>query len=91
MKKIFLIVLFLIIPLIAQAIDEKEFLQMKARALIAEANLYQSKLSEAQKTIQEFIKELDYKGYMATQDGTIIEKSKPVEPVKEKPKESKKP
>jgi hypothetical protein len=56
---------------------EREELQWKARALVAEANLFQSKLSEAQKTIQEFLKELDSKGYMATQDGTIIEKPKP--------------
>ncbi len=69
---------------------EKEELQWKARALIAEANLYQSKLSEAQKTIQDFVKELDAKGYMADRDGNIIEKPKPpVKPVEPEKKDKK--
>lgn len=66
---------------------EKEELQLKARALVAEANLAQSNTqlwqirgTEAQKAIQEFIKELDQKGFMATPDGNIVEKTKPVAP-----------
>lgn len=61
--------------------DEKETLQWKARALVAEANLLQTRLGDAQRAIQDFIKELDAKGYMVTQDGTVIEKPKPVSPV----------
>ncbi len=55
---------------------EKEEYQWRARALVAEANLLQIRLVEAQKTIQDFIKELDLKGFMVSQDGSIMEKPK---------------
>ncbi len=69
---------------------EKEELSLKARALVAEANLAQSNAAlwqirgtEAQKAIQDFIKEIDQKGFMATPDGNIVEK--PKAPVESKP------
>ena len=94
MKKILKVLGLMILLLILAGVyvwaGEREELQLKARAFIAEANLAQSnavlwqmKLNDAQKAIQEFVKELDDKGFMATQDGTIIEKPKPVEPKKE--------
>ena len=69
------VVALLVIPLFVFA-GEKEELQWKARALIAEANLFQSKVGDAQKAIQEFIKEIDTKGYMVNQEGNVIEKPK---------------
>jgi len=69
--------------------DEKEILQWEARALIAELSLQRERalkvpqVIEAEMAIQNFVKKLDAKGFMATQDGTIVEKPKPVEPNKE--------
>ena len=94
MKKILRILGLVILVIILAGVyvwaGEREEFQLKARALIAEVNLAQSnvqlwqlKFGEAQKAIQEFVKELDAKGFMATQDGTVIEKPKPVEPKKE--------
>ncbi len=60
---------------------EKEELQWKARALSAEATLHNNRLVETQRAIQDFMKELDAKGYMVTQDGTVTEKPKPAPPV----------
>ena len=96
MKNKSLMVLLLSLSLICglastfcQAGDKEEF-QLKARALIAEANLAQSNIAlwqmrgnEAQKAIQEFVKELDARGFMATPEGMIVEKPQPVEPKKE--------
>ncbi len=68
---------------------EKEELQWKARALIAESavsklqsDLGQCRGGHQQQAIQDFIKEIDQKGFMATQDGNIVEKPKPVVPPK---------
>ncbi len=70
--------------------EELQLLQLRAELLITKANLAQCQanfaqcqqresqksLPEAQKAIQDFIKELDVKGYMVTQEGTIVEKPK---------------
>ncbi len=68
------------LPILTYA-GEKEELQWKARALSAEAALHNNRLVETQRAIQDFLKELDVKGFMATQDGTVVEKPKPVPPV----------
>ena len=76
MKKIvFIFALSLIFTGIAYA-GEKEELQWRARALVAEANYLQLKLSDTQKLIQELFKELELKGYSIAQDGSIVEKPK---------------
>ncbi len=63
---------------------EKEELQWKARALVAEAtvsklqsDLGQCRSGHNQQAIQDLIKELDSKGYVIQQDGTIAERPKP--------------
>jgi hypothetical protein len=56
---------------------EKEELQWKARALVAEVNLAQQQLNLSIKAINDFKQELDSKGFMFQQDGTIVEKPKP--------------
>ncbi len=70
-------------------VSEKEFLQMKGRALIAEANAIVLRIGEknlidlqgAQKAIEEFKKELDAKGFMGVDDkGNLVEKPKPISP-----------
>jgi hypothetical protein len=68
MKKIIVILMLLGLVGVSWA-DEKTELQWKARALVAEANL-------AQRAIQEFIKELDLKGFTISQDGAVVEKPK---------------
>ncbi len=66
---------------------EKEELQWKLRALIAESNLAQQtaisnsqEVTVARNAIHEFLRELDAKGYTVQRDGTVTEKPKPQEP-----------
>ena len=60
---------------------EKEELQWKAKALVAEYQLRQAQFQQANDALNAFIRELDQKG-LAYQDGKIIEKLKPKEPPK---------
>lgn len=76
MKRIILICALCLMASGVAFADEKEEYKWRARALVAEANLLQIRLVEAQRVIQDFIKELDLKGYMVSQDGSIIEKPK---------------
>jgi len=63
--------------------DEKEELQWKAKALIAELQLRQAKLEQANQAVIDFIKELDQKGFIY-KDGLVIAKPKPEAPKTEK-------
>ncbi len=66
------------IVLAGEPISEKAFLQMKAGKLIAEAKLAQAECipcRDTQRAIQEFLKELDGKGFMIDQGGNVIPKS----------------
>jgi hypothetical protein len=76
MKKLVLATLLVLSFSTLSLAGEKEELQWKARALIAEVNLFQSKVGDAQKAIQDFVKELDTKGYMVNQEGNVVEKPK---------------
>lgn len=79
MKRLVLALMLVLLPLTALA-GEKDELQWKARALIAEANLASARLGEAQKAINDFIKEIDVKGYTIKEDGSVAEKEKPKAP-----------
>jgi len=95
MKKWFIVIMVSVV-LVASVIwadeNEKEKLQLEARALIAEANnaqagaqLWQLRADLAQKAIKDFVTKLDSKGYMVDQQtGQIVEKPKPPEPPKTK-------
>ena len=67
---------------------EKEELQWKGKALIAEFQLRQQQFNEANAALEAFVKELDAKGFMF-QNNQIIEKPKP-DVKKEEPKKEKK-
>jgi len=55
---------------------EKEELSWKARALVAEFQMRQQALAQAQTDLQAFLKELDQKGFIY-KDGLVVEKPKP--------------
>ena len=63
--------------------DEKEELQWKAKALVAELQLRQAQLQQANQAVLDFIKELDQKGFIY-KDGLVIAKPKPEAPKTEK-------
>ena len=62
---------------------DKEELQWKAKALIAESQLRQEQLKQANQAVIDFIKELDQKGF-TYKDGLVIAKPKPEAPKTEK-------
>jgi hypothetical protein len=68
---------------------DKEELQWKARALVAEVNLAQQQLNSAIQAINAFKLEMDAKGFMFQQDGMIVEKTVK-QPLPPEPKEKKK-
>ncbi len=69
-----LIVIVFLNPFSLVNAGDKEELQWKARALIAEVNLAQQQLNSAIQAINAFKLELDAKEFMFRQDGTIVEK-----------------
>jgi hypothetical protein len=78
-KKRALVVLVGVVMFAAVAwADEKEDLQWKLRALVAELNSAQQQLPQF-KALQEFGKELDSKG-LVVKDGKIVDKPKPQTP-----------
>jgi hypothetical protein len=93
MKKLVLVVMAIVMLgfstlTFAGEVTELQFLQMKARALVAEDTVLklQAELSrcrgvQSQQDIQGFIKELDQKGFMANQEGNVVEKPKAQTPL----------
>jgi len=80
------------LTLIAQGFvlaGDKEELQWKAKALIAESQLRQEQLKQANQAVIDFVKELDQKGF-TYKDGVVIEKPKSQEKKPELPKSEKK-
>lgn len=80
------------IPLCQCQAGEKEEFQWKTKYLIENIKYIRAKIGEqnledlqkAQQTLQEWVKELDAKGFMLQPDGTPIEKPKPNLPGGEK-------
>jgi hypothetical protein len=71
----FLLIISIFIGSIAIA-GEKEELQWKLRALSDESQIIQVQKERNDREIQDFLKDLDAKGYMIGQGGVIIEKPK---------------
>ena len=51
--------------------DERSELQWKGKALIAEFQLRQQQFNEANKALEDFVKELDAKGYVFSNNQVI--------------------
>ena len=88
-------IIFLVIGLILICLSiqvwagEKEELQWKARALVAEYQLKQEQFTKISDQLKEFIFELSQKG-LEIRDGVVVEKLKIESPLKESPKKEKK-
>ncbi len=79
MRKRALVVVVVVVLFAAVAwAEEKEDLQWKLRALVAELNAAQQQLPQF-KALQEFGKELDTKG-LTIKDGKIVDKPKAAAP-----------
>ena len=88
MRLVAMVLGLILIAMVAMA-GEKEELQWKGKALIAEFQLRQQQFNEANQALEAFIKELDAKGYIF-QNNQIVEKPKPTPAKPEEPKKEKK-
>jgi len=83
MRKLVIILAIMLLATVSFA-GEKEELNWKAKFLISDFQLKQQQFNQAQMDLQEFLKELETRGYIF-KDGQVIEKPKPT-PKKEEPK-----
>ena len=83
MRMIIVVLASLVLLASVAMADEKEELQWKAKALVAELQLRQAQLQQANQAVLDFIKELDQKGFIY-KDGLVIAKPKPEAPKTEK-------
>ena len=85
MKRSIIIILLSVVLFASVAFAQQvpSDLTWKLRALAAEFKIAKEQLDNAQQAINEFVKELDAKGFMLSKDGRIVQK--PV-PAPEEPK-----